>query len=124
MTVPSIDIYQKLANFKKSYDDAYNKTSAIFNEPAKRLVNASTNPNITSEPVKIENVKTTNSQTINSTTTPTRTIPSRIIDLSGDRTFTTDPPSRISIRYREKRLANRRKRLIQRRPRKHIKTKK
>ena len=109
MTVPSIDIYQKLANFKNEYQNSYNKTAAIFNEPAKRLTSNSTNPNITIEPVKIENVKTPTTST-----TPTRTIPSRIIDLTGDRGFTTDPPSRISIKYRQKRLANRRKKFTNR----------
>ena len=51
---------------------------------------------------------------------------SRIIDLNSDKGFTTNPPSRISIKYTQKRLANRRKRLIQRRsrPRNHIKIKK
>ena len=123
MTAPSIDIYQKLSDFKKSYDDAYNRTSAIFNnhvksnEPSIRMQNNSNNPNIEIQPVKTNPVKTE----------PAKPNPnSRIIDLNSDRAFTTDPPSRMSIRYHQKRLANRRKRLIQRRsrPRKNIKIKK
>ena len=49
MAVSSIDIYQKLADFKKQFDDSYNKTAAIFNEPAKRLSSRagnSPNPNV------------------------------------------------------------------------------
>ena len=129
MTAPTIDIYQKLSDFKKTYDDAYNKTSAIFNnhvkadEPSIRMNNNSNNPNIEIQPVKPEpkNIK------INTESTPnSRIVHPRIIDLNSDKGFSTDPPSRMSIRYHQKRLANRRKRLIQRRsrPRKNIKIKK
>ena len=125
MTANSIDIYQKLSDFKKSYDDAYNVSSALFNinsnnhvksnEPSVRLNNNSNNPNIEIQPVKPNPVKTE----------PVKPNPnSRIIDLNSDKGFTTNPPSRISIRYIQKRLANRRKRLIQKRHRRIVKTKK
>ena len=116
MTTNSIDIYQKLADFKKQFDDSYNKTSAIFNEPAKRLSSRagnSPNPNVQAaeaKPVKIENVKIEPAKT-----PPATASNARIIDLTGDRSFTTDPPSRISIKYRQKRLANRRRKLMGRR---------
>ena len=123
MAAQTIDIIQKLSDFKKSYDDSYNRTSAIFNnhvksnEPSVRLNNNSNNPNIEPNLVKPEPGKTEPGKT---------NLNSRIIDLNSDKGFTTNPPSRISIKYTQKRLANRRKRLIQRRsrPRNHIKIKK
>ena len=72
MTASSIDIYQKLSDFKKSYDDAYNKTSAIFNnhvkadEPSIRMNNNSNNPNIEIQPVKPNPVKIDTATTPNS----------------------------------------------------------
>ena len=126
MTAPTIDIYQKLSDFKNTYVDAYNKTSAIFNnhvkadEPSIRMQNNTNNPNIQPEPVKTQPVKTNPVKTEPAKPNPN----SRIIDLNSDRAFTPEPPSRMSIRYVQKRLANRRKRLIQKRHRRIVKTKK